>query len=95
MRSAGHNPPTTLRCPECGGALSSRPIRLHYQLKSAHITVQRVPAKVCRRCGQELIDGHTAHHVDLLVNRVVEDLERFAKTLPLPVKRTPSVSLSV
>ncbi|MEW6687341.1 MAG: YgiT-type zinc finger protein [Candidatus Edwardsbacteria bacterium] len=83
------------KCSECGGKIQDRPIKMTYELKNTHITIENIPAKVCSRCGNELIDGHTAKDVDLLVNRVAEDIERFAKSLALPPKRAHSISLAV
>jgi len=82
-------------CPECGGKIQDEAIKLIYNLKNTHITIRNIPAKVCKKCGNELIDGHTAKDVDLLVNRVTEDLDRFAKSLALSPKRAHNISLAV
>ena len=83
------------KCPECGGKIQAKAIKMTYKLENTRITIKNIPAKVCSRCGNELVDGYTARDVDLLVNRVVEDLERFAKSLALPSKRVHSISLVV
>lgn len=83
------------KCPECGGKIQDEPIKMTYSLKNTHITIKNIPAKVCAKCGNELVDGHTAKDVDLLVNRVIDDLERFAKSLALPPKKVHSISLAV
>lgn len=85
----------SFKCPECGGKIKEDVVKMTYELKNSHITIKNIPAKVCEKCGNELIDGHTAKDVDLLVNRVAEDLERFAKSLALPFKRMHSISLAV
>lgn len=82
-------------CPECGGKTQDKSIQMAYELKDTHITIKNIPAKVCQKCGNELLNGHTAKDVDLLVNRVTEDLERFAKSLALPPKRIHTISLAV
>jgi len=76
-----------LKCPECGGSYQDDVIKMTYDVKNAHIVIKNVLAKICQKCGNELLDGHTAKDVDLLVNRVSEDVERFARSLALPGKR--------
>jgi len=83
-----------LKCPECGGSYKDETVKMTYDVKNVHVVIKNVPAKVCQKCGNELLDGHTAKDVDLLVNRVSEDVERFARSLALPGKRH-SVSLAV
>jgi len=83
------------KCPECGSKIHNEAIKMTYELKNTRITIKNIPAKVCSKCGNELIDGHTAKDVDLLVNRVTEDLDRFAKSLALSPKRAHSISLAV
>jgi YgiT-type zinc finger domain-containing protein len=83
------------KCPECGGRIQNDSIRMTYALKNTHITIKNIPAKVCVKCGNELVDGHTAKDVDLLVNRVIDDLDRFAKSLALPSKKPHNISLAV
>lgn len=83
------------KCTECGGKIKDDNIKLTYDIKNTHITIKNVPAKVCQKCGNELIDGHTAKDVDLLVDRVCEDLNRFIKSLAIPVKGMHNISLAV
>lgn len=83
------------KCPECGGTIQDKSIKMTYDLKNTRITIKNIPAKVCQKCGNELIDGYTAKDVDLLVSRVTEDLDRFAKSLALPPQRTHTISLTV
>jgi YgiT-type zinc finger domain-containing protein len=83
-----------LKCPECNGKIQDKAIKMTYELKNSHITIKNIPAKVCSKCGNELINGHTAKDVDLLVNRINDDLDRFVKSLALP-KRLHSISLAV
>lgn len=84
-----------LKCSECGGKIQDKLIKMMYDIKSTHISIENIPAKVCTQCGNELINGHTAKDVDLLVNRVSEDLDRFAKSLALPLKREHTISLAI
>ncbi len=83
------------KCPECGGNVQDDLIKMSYNLKDSHITIKNIPAKVCKKCGNELIDGHTAKDVDLLVNRVRDDLDRFVKSLAIESKGVHTISLAV
>ena len=83
------------KCVECGGKIKDDNVKLTYDIKNTHITIKNVPAKVCQKCGNELIVGHTAKDVDLLVDRVCEDLNRFIKSLAILVKGIHNISLAV
>ena len=52
-----------------------------FELHDTHVTVSNVPAKVCPNCGQEFIDGYVAENVNRLVDRVIEDVDSYAKTV--------------
>ena len=82
------------QCPECGGKIYDRSITMTYDVRNTRIVIKNIPAKVCKKCGHELLNGHTAKDVDLLVNRVSEDVERFARSLALPTKKH-TISLAV
>lgn len=46
------------------------------------VRINNVPANVCTQCGEAFIAGRVAIEVDRLVNRVIEDVESFAKSQP-------------
>ena len=83
-----------LKCPECGGKIYESKVKMTYDVNNTRIVIKHVPAKVCQKCGNQLLNGNTAKDVDLLIDRVSEDLDRFAKSLALPYKRH-HISLSV
>lgn len=66
------------KCPECGEIARAGQIEMQYQIKGTEITVQNVPAKVCKN-GHEFVDGYTAENVNRLVDRVLEDATSFTK----------------
>jgi YgiT-type zinc finger domain-containing protein len=66
-------------CPECGQQVEDGVVELVFELEDSNVTVKNVPAKVCPRCGQEFVDGYVAENVNRLVDRVVEDVESYAK----------------
>lgn len=69
------------KCPECGEIARPGQIKMRYQVKETEITVQNVPAQVCKN-GHEFVDGFTAENVNRLVDRVLEDVNSFAKKMP-------------
>ena len=85
---------TKFQCPECGGSYKNESIKMTYDLNNVHVVIKNVPAQVCQKCGNEILDGHTAKDVDLLVNRVSEDVGRFVKSLALQSKKQ-TISLAV
>ncbi len=66
------------KCPECGRQVEDGLIDMVFELSDTHVTVSNVPARVCS-CGQEFVDGYVAEHVNRLVDRVVEDVNSYAK----------------
>lgn len=62
-----------------------------FDLENAHVAVSNVPAKVCSNCGQEFVDGFVAENVNRLVDRVIEDVESYAKK----VTRSPGVQRKI
>ena len=85
---------TNMKCPECGGRLQQESIKMTYEISHSHIVIKNIPAKVCSKCGNELLDGHTAKDVNLLVNRICKDVESFVQSLALPSKKH-NISLTV
>jgi len=69
------------KCPECGELVRAGQIEMKYEIKSTAITVQNVPARVCKN-GHQFVDGYTAENVNRLVDRVMEDVNSFAKKMP-------------
>ena len=69
------------KCPECGGEVRPGQTKLIYDLQY-RVQVTNVSANVCTQCGEVFIPGRVAIEVDRLVNRVIEDVESFAKTQP-------------
>ena len=69
----------SFKCPECGQQVEDGVIEMIFELHDTHVTVSNVPAKVCPSCGQEFIDGYVAENVNRLVDRVIEDVDSYAK----------------
>jgi YgiT-type zinc finger domain-containing protein len=67
-------------CPECGGAVRPGHSEMVYDLQY-RVRIDNVPAHICSQCGEVFIDGSVAFEVNRLVNRVIEDVESFAKTV--------------
>jgi YgiT-type zinc finger domain-containing protein len=74
----------SFKCPECGQQVKDGVIEMLFELRDTHVTVRNVPAKVCPGCGQEFVDGYVAENVNRLVDRVVEDVDSYAKKVARP-----------
>ena len=85
----------SFKCPECGQQVKDGMIEMIFELRDTHVTVSNVPAKVCPDCGQEFVDGYVAENVNRLVDRVIEDVDSYAKkVVRLPI--TPrQIAISV
>jgi len=55
------------RCPLCGGDKEPGQTTFTVDLESCLIVVRKVPAKVCRQCGESWIGGETARQLEDLV----------------------------
>jgi len=69
------------KCPECGGIVKPGHTEVVYDLKY-RVRINNVPANICAQCGEVFIAGHVASEVDRLVNRLIEDVESFARSQP-------------
>jgi YgiT-type zinc finger domain-containing protein len=69
------------KCPECGGIVRPGSTELVYDLRY-RVRINNVPANVCSKCGEAFISGRIASEVNRLVNRVIEDVESFARSQP-------------
>jgi len=68
-------------CPECGGNVQPGYTEVSYDLRY-RVRISNVPAQICDKCGEVFIAGRVAAEVNRLVNRVIEDVESFAKSQP-------------
>ncbi len=71
----------TSKCPECGGPVQPGLTEVVYDLQY-RVRINNVTAHICAQCGEVFIDGSVASEVNRLINRVIEDVESFVKTLP-------------
>jgi hypothetical protein len=46
------------------------------------VLINNAPANICSQCGEVFIAGRVASELNRLVNRVIEDVESFAKSQP-------------
>ena len=74
----------SFKCPECGYQVDDGLIEMVFELGDNRVTVSNVPAKVCPNCGQEFVDGYVAENVNRLVDRVIEDVDSYAKKVTRP-----------
>ena len=81
-------------CPECGGAVRPGYSEMVYDLQY-RVRINNVAAHICSQCSEVFIDGEVAIEVDRLVNRVIEDVESFAKTQPQSVGLSGSKEIAI
>jgi hypothetical protein len=54
-----------------------------YEVEGIKVTIKEVPAQVCPN-GHSYVDGYTGESVNRLVNRIVEDVNAYARKLTRP-----------
>ncbi len=75
------------KCPECGGVVRPGHTEMVYDLQY-RVRIGNVPANICAQYGEVFIAGRVASEVNRLVNRIIEDVESFAKSQP-QIKESP------
>jgi len=71
-----------VNCFVCGGKLIETTTTLHLKKEGQLLIIEDVPAKVCQRCGEELISGPVAEKIgEILSRKVVSPV----KTVTVPV----------
>jgi len=74
----------SFKCPECGQQVEDGLIEMIFEVENSRVVMSNVPAKVCPNCGQEFVDGYVAENVNRLVDRVIEDVDSYAKKVTRP-----------
>lgn len=69
------------KCPECGGNVEPGKTEMVYDLQY-RVRINNVPANICDKCGEVFLVGRVASELDRLVDRLIEDVESFAKSQP-------------
>ena len=59
----------TVKCDLCGGHYRERPIVLSFQRQGRTVAVENVPARVCDRCGDEVLSEATAREIEKLLEQ--------------------------
>lgn len=55
------------KCPVCSGAEEARLITFTATLKGSLVTIEEVPALVCRQCGEETFSADTMKRIEALL----------------------------
>jgi len=55
------------KCPLCGGAEEARHITFTATLEGSLLTIEEVPALVCRQCGEEMLSADTMKPIEALL----------------------------
>jgi YgiT-type zinc finger domain-containing protein len=84
----------TRKCPECSGIVRPGATELVYDLQY-RVRISNVPANICSQCGEVFIPGRVASEANRLVNRVIEDVESFARSQPQTEKSASSKEIAI
>lgn len=64
-----------------------------YEVDGIKVTIKEVPAQVCPN-GHSYVDGYTGESVNRLVNRIVEDVNAYARRLARPAPAARQVVIA-
>jgi YgiT-type zinc finger domain-containing protein len=71
------------KCDVCGTPIVEKTIRQDFWIKDKLIVIRKIPAGVCPRCGEKVVNAQVGEHVAKLLN----DKKRIDKapTIPVPL----------
>ncbi len=55
------------RCPVCGGTEDSRRVTFTADVHGKLVSIEQVPALVCRQCGEETFSAETVKRIEALL----------------------------
>ncbi|PKO21079.1 MAG: hypothetical protein CVU38_16650 [Chloroflexi bacterium HGW-Chloroflexi-1] len=73
-------------CPECGQLTKDGLTEMTYEVSGIKVVIKDVPAQICPD-GHSYVNGYTGESVNRLVNRVVEDVNSYSRSLAPAIKR--------
>lgn len=59
-----------MECFMCKGDLEKKQVNYVVDLEDTIIIVKGVPAKVCKKCGEQYFDDETAENIEKIVNQL-------------------------
>lgn len=59
-----------MKCIHCQGEMKRLTVPLHIDRKACHVTLDAVPAWVCRQCGEEYFEEHKIDAIQDLLKSV-------------------------
>ena len=69
-----------MRCMYCRGEMERGKAPLHMDRKGIHVTLDEVPAWVCRQCGEPAFDADEVDSVQAIVRAVEREVEKRARS---------------
>ena len=61
-----------MKCFKCNENLEEKNVNYFVDLDTTIIIIKKVPAKVCKQCGEQYFDDETAKNIDEIVNKLKE-----------------------
>ena len=68
-----------MKCMHCGGQMQRGKAPLHVDRKDVHVTLDEVPAWVCRQCGESAFDEAEVDSMQAIVLAVERESRRIAR----------------
>lgn len=76
------------KCFYCKGTMAKKKITVDYWWKNELVIIEKVPAWVCTQCGEEVLEGPVAEHME----QVAKNKTR-KKTIVVQVKSFEEIAL--
>ena len=61
-----------MNCFMCKGILEKKEVNYVVDLEDTIIIIKKVPAKVCKQCGEQYFDDEIAENIEKIVNQLKE-----------------------
>ena len=59
-----------MNCFICKGELEEKKVNYLVELQDSIIIIKEVPAKVCKKCGEQYFNDNTAENIEKIVNQL-------------------------
>lgn len=70
----------TMKCMHCKGEMERGTAPIHIARKGIHVSLDSVPAWVCKQCGEPCFEESEVDSIQAIVETVDQQAEQLAKT---------------
>jgi len=69
-----------MKCLHCKGEMVRQTAPFHIDRKGVHLSLDAVPAWVCKQCGEPYFEGTEVNSIQAILRAIDEEAEKLAKS---------------